>query len=235
MAQFKINSPKFTRNRAKVSWLLRKQRLDRQDEDGSFIDPVPDFLFNYLMDGNDSALTPINSPSIVLGLTLPDQLASNFNGVDQRYSSNDLALTGVGTGALSVVMRFNTRTTSTNQATFSTGNGSSPNTFRIRNTTGAKFQFRTGSANLQGADTLVADTWYHAVVTMTGSGGTAFVYMNGVASAPLTAPVYDWNGTGFLQIGATLGAQPFDGEIDEVVFYDRALTPSEVLLRYNNV
>lgn len=202
---------------------------------GGYIDPVPDFLFHYRLDGNDSALTPINSPSIVAGLDLPDELASNFNGVDQRYSSSDLALTGINGGALSLVVRFNTRTTSTNQATFSTGNGSSPNNFRVRNTTGAKFQFRTGSSNLQGDPTLTADTWYHAVVTITGSGGTAYVYMDGVASSPLGAPTYNWDGSGFLQVGATLGSQPFNGEIDEVRFYDRVLTPAEVTALYNNI
>lgn len=235
MAQFKIRTPKFTRNRAKVSWFLRKQRLNRQDEGGGFVDPVPDFLFHYRLDGNDSALTPINSPSIVAGMELPDKLASNFNGVDQRYSSSDLALTNVGTGAFSVVARFRT-TSLISKAMFSTGNGADATTFRLRITGTGFVQMRVGGTNLVTASGGFNDgNWHQVICTYSGSGGVAIVYMDGASDSTKLGEIYNLVGTGALQVAAQTTTANFDGDIDTIRFYDRVLTPADVVLLNNNV
>ena len=202
---------------------------------GGFVDPVPDFIFNYRLDGNDSALTGVNSPTIVAGIELPDKKATNFNGVDQYYNSSDLALTNVAAGAFSVVVRFRT-TASTSRVLFSTGNGADATTFRLRATGTGFIQMRISGVNLATATSGLNDgDWHQAVYTYTGSGGAAIVYIDGASNNSATAQAYNLTGTGELQVGAQTGASLLDGDMDGVRFYDRALTPTEVTALNNNV
>jgi len=209
--------------------------INRDGGGGGYVDPVPDWLFRYRLDGNDSALTPVNSPSIVAGLDLPDLKSANLNGVDQRYASSDLPLTAIGGGAFTISMRFNSDNVLSNRAMFATGLGSNADSFRIRNTSSSRFQFRTGGTVIAGTVPLVTNTWYHAVVTSTGSGGTLQIIFDDVIDVTTTSPTYNWNGTGFLQIGAVNGTQHYAGEIDEVRMWDKVLTPTEIAALYNNV
>ena len=200
-----------------------------------YVDPVPGWLFNYRLDGNDSALTPINSPTIVTGIELPDKLASNFNGVGQYYDSSDTALTNVGTGAFSIVARF--RTTSTvSRVLFSSGNGASTTTFRLR-TAGTGFvQMRINGVNFTTlASGLNDGNWHHVVYTYSGSGGTAIVYIDGTVNTTGTAQAYNLTGTGDLQVSAQTGVSLFDGDQDGIRFYDIVLTPADVTSLNNNV
>jgi hypothetical protein len=82
-----------------------------------------------------------------------------------------------------------------------------------------------------------AGIWYHVVGTYRDVGGTysGELYINGVAET-LSVDNYD-NMAGGIQkigIGGSDRLIKFNGIIDEVVIYNRALTPSEVLDRYNS-
>ncbi len=214
---------------------LRKQRGYLGPVSSEYIDPVPDFLLNYRLDGNDSALTPINSPTIVTGVELPDKKASNFNGVDQYYTSSDLALTGVGTGAFSVVSRFKT-TATISKAMFSTGNGADATTFRLRATGTGFIQMRISGVNIQTTTSGMNDgLWHQVVYTYTGSGGTALAYLDGLLDNTDTAQTYNLAGAGALQVAAQTGSSLFDGDMDGVRFYDRVLTPTEITALNGNV
>ncbi len=82
-----------------------------------------------------------------------------------------------------------------------------------------------------------AGTWYHVVGTYRDVGGTysGELYINGGAET-LTVDNYDNMAGGSQKVGIGGSGRfiKFNGIIDEVVIYNRTLTPSEVLYRYNS-
>ena len=78
---------------------------------------------------------------------------------------------------------------------------------------------------------VTAGTWNHIALTYDGSGTIQF-YVNGVAAKPISGSLYNYS-VGTLEIGGnTIGGSTtgpsFNGLIDEVWLYPRALTASEV-------
>ena len=71
-------------------------------------------------------------------------------------------------------------------------------------------------------------TWTHLATTY--DGAQVRLYVNGrlVAGAPQHGPLRD--GSGALRLGGTSAGEWFDGLIDEVRVYDRALTGGELQL-----
>src|SRR3990167_2612693 len=83
--------------------------------------------------------------------------------------------------------------------------------------------------------TAVTTTWYHVVVTKDGT--TVKFYVNGAeVSANLTGtvPATIFNGTGAFRVGSNEGISNFfDGIMDEISVWSRALSASEISLLYN--
>lgn len=78
------------------------------------------------------------------------------------------------------------------------------------------------------------DTWHHTVFTWNGT--TAYFYKDGIKSS-----AYNWSGTisynatHNLRFGANeSGGSVYDGEIDEVGIWNRALTDTEASWLYNS-
>ncbi len=207
--------------------------LLESESGGGYVDPVPGWLFAY-RDFTESALTPINSPSIVTGIGLPDEQATSFNGVDQRYSSSDLGLTAVGTGAFTISARIKT-SVSSRQVILATGTGASSDQFRFRVDGVGQLQFRTSSNNKTSSGVNLADnTWRHVAIVSNGSVSTGAIYIDGIKNIDVVMQTYDLTGTGSLQVGASSGFHLFNGELDDIYFYDRALTDSEIAARAND-
>jgi hypothetical protein len=83
-------------------------------------------------------------------------------------------------------------------------------------------------SGIRGNTVLKTGEWYH--VAATWDGAYARLYLNGVLDNTPTAraaPIA--SDTRSLYIGGRLGADYFDGRIQEVVLYNRALTPSEIV------
>ena len=87
---------------------------------------------------------------------------------------------------------------------------------------------------------LLVDTWYFVAVTYDSavSGGTMILYKNGVeVSGPkavatgVGTPVL--SGTPTTYIGSFNGAFNFNGKIDNVMVFDRALAAEEIEHLYN--
>ena len=94
----------------------------------------------------------------------------------------------------------------------------------------------TPSADIY-TDTLSSDTWYYAVATKSGS--VYRLYVNGAEATSTTATI---SGTftsrnsfliGTFNEGSVLGSYVFDGTIDDVRVYNRALSATEVSRLYN--
>ena len=96
-------------------------------------------------------------------------------------------------------------------------------------------------------ETIVANQWYYIALTYDGSLFT--LYVNGVARSSATysgfvqngnvpsSPAgynYTYSGSGSTSLGwrSDVGFNPFDGTIDDVAFYNKALTAQQVQLHY---
>ena len=102
-----------------------------------------------------------------------------------------------------------------------TGDGVNPNKPSIA------FRMK-GPGTLYSKVTVSDDTWYHAAGTY--DGNAIKIYINGDLSNELAATVAIATTNDVLTIGANKGgtSNRFDGIIDEVGLFNRALTPDEV-------
>ena len=82
---------------------------------------------------------------------------------------------------------------------------------------------------------LARDTWYHVAATWNFPGNMT-IYLNGVAQDTIAMTRNPQTTNSYLAIGAqfTTGGNryPFDGVVDEVYLYPRALTAAEILALY---
>lgn len=74
-----------------------------------------------------------------------------------------------------------------------------------------------------------SNTWYHVVVTYNGSQG--IMYLDGVAGTP-SEGTYVYNPNVLVLAGGVGGTTRWNGTIDEVMIFNRALTPEEVNASY---
>jgi hypothetical protein len=80
--------------------------------------------------------------------------------------------------------------------------------------------------------TIVANNWYHIVLQYDGS--LFYIYVNGnqVASAPYDDFLPNRNGAVNLGWRSDNDWKPFAGTIDDVAFYNKALTPAQIEAHY---
>ena len=123
------------------------------------------------------------------------------------------------------------------------GNGSSRSGWLFYQNGSTGWTFRTygdGSAgyNATVSQTVTAGQWYHIVGVWDGS--TAILYVNGQQAATIAAPTFSpvTNGIIPMTIGARadgqLGYFRYNGSVDEVAYYNSALSASVILSHYQN-
>jgi hypothetical protein len=89
-------------------------------------------------------------------------------------------------------------------------------------------------------ETVTPGVWLHYVITISTSNDIELFYKNGVFKhqAPFQDSVYNvhpQNGTAPVRIGTRNFASYFEGAIDDVRFYNRVLTPTEIQQLYAEV
>lgn len=112
---------------------------------------------------------------------------------------------------------------------FSTG----PDRLGIGGSSGAqgKLFFRSGEARLEGRTPLEIRTWNHVVVSR--EGGSVRVYLNGKAEPEISGAVPPASGAGRFTIGGCAdGSESFEGRLDEVAVYGRALPAKAAVLHF---
>ncbi len=94
--------------------------------------------------------------------------------------------------------------------------------------------------NLNSNTKVVIGQWYHIVGSISGTDGTAKIYINGVLDVATTVSGTAYSNNNVLSIGARKWDDGgsgidnyFNGTIDEVKIYNRALSQSEVNQNYN--
>ena len=203
------------------------------------VDPVPDFLVRYLLNGTDSA-TPINSPTSVVAPALSDKLGYDFNGVDQYIDADvDSSIVAFGSGAFSIAFWVKFSRLSVNERFISTGSASNGSTeFEIFHDGAGKVRFRHNNTatNIVPDGSAATGTWQHVAVTMSAAGGVLKGYLNGVEVKSGGAPAYNIQDSGFLRLASRpTGDLKTQGAMDDVRIYGRVLTPADVLLISDNV
>jgi hypothetical protein len=142
----------------------------------------------------------------------------------------------VGNAARTLELWFRTATTlssSPNAALIQYGAPAMEQTFGLVTTAVApgKLYFNGGGDDLAGTTTLQPNTWYHAAVTY--DGATVKLYLNGQleSSKPTAAlnTTLDANG---LTIGLRPGSAVWNGQIDEIDIFNRALSLAEIQAIY---
>ena len=83
-----------------------------------------------------------------------------------------------------------------------------------------------------GNTTLSTNTWYLITWRYTSSGGEQAMFVNGVLDNSSTGHAA-FQGTGVVYIGRSHGSNYFDGKIDEVEIFNRALTQAEIIDIYD--
>ena len=88
-----------------------------------------------------------------------------------------------------------------------------------------------GYHDLYGTTARAYDTWEHLVCTFDGS--IMKLYKNGVLDATGTIGSYALASTELLYIGSRFLTEYFEGDLDDIAIYNRALSPTEVQELYN--
>ncbi len=108
--------------------------------------------------------------------------------------------------------------------------------FLVGGTGGQASEIDTDNVNL------VVDQWYHVVAVYDSANKLMKIYVNGVevpsTVTPNSAFVSPFDGTAPVRIGASVGSggvafNPFNGLIDEVAFWNKALTAQEIKSIYD--
>ncbi|HEX8679062.1 MAG TPA: LamG-like jellyroll fold domain-containing protein, partial [Chthoniobacterales bacterium] len=94
-----------------------------------------------------------------------------------------------------------------------------------------KLYFNGGGDDLAGTTTLQPNTWYHAAVTY--DGATVKLYLNGVLeSSKATAALNTALDSNGLTIGLRPATSVWNGQIDEIDIFNRALSLAEIQAIY---
>ncbi|MFA6315415.1 MAG: LamG domain-containing protein [Candidatus Paceibacterota bacterium] len=103
-------------------------------------------------------------------------------------------------------------------------------------TIGVELRATTDHMYLTSTNTLNNNQWYHIVYTLSQGSltGTGTLYIDGVSNRTDTYTGYLIDYNTILKIGSNVTLSLFNGSIDEVRIYNRALSASEILNLYNS-
>ncbi|MBI2806017.1 MAG: Ig-like domain-containing protein [Planctomycetes bacterium] len=193
-------------------------------------------------DGNPGDSAAANAGGLVNGTTYATGQvgqAFSFNGVNQSVDFSGRVLAPIGSFAVETWIK------TTSLGAFQTivseiGNENTAGQYQLRLSNAGRLQFfrRTGSpdqvAFLTTTSSIAPNTWLHVAAVY--GGGTDFrLYVNGELAATNFAPTatYGAAATARTRIGVTEGGvEGFNGLIDEVGLYNRALSGQEVRSLY---
>lgn len=171
-------------------------------------------------------------------------LAAYFNGNSYMSVNNSAFRTGsysmsawfkytnLQTYSTIGVIRYNAATSPYNSINMYTGTGVGNKLALTLKTTGSS------ETTISGTSVLLPNIWYLATSTYDAATGVARLYLNGSlqASATLTGSI-SYNPTNNpLVIGNVIGTanNGFTGNIDDFLYYNRALTPTEIYSMYSS-
>jgi hypothetical protein len=155
----------------------------------------------------------------------------DFDGTDDLVLTSDPVITGTGDFTLTAWINRAT----VNGTDFICGNYGTGNTgIEYYGASNGGVRCYIGGSNVISATTMVADTWYHVVVTRTS--GTGQIYINGVADgAAVSISASIASGLNFaIGNGPNYTSENFDGIIADVKAFDIALSAANIKELYDD-
>jgi hypothetical protein len=200
-------------------------------------DPVSDWVHRYRLDGNDpDQITALGSPTLVSGPGYGDNTGYGFEATDALSFDFHSPSYARGTGAFSLAFWWkNDGTRGSIGAICATGNGNTAATFFIGPTSSNQIRFKCAGTNVQSFANPFGE-WVHCTVVFAGASGNCDFYINGSLQVSRTAMAYNLTDSTEFTIGndnGTSSSNPYEGQIDEVRFYNRTLSTTEVEAIYN--
>ena len=182
--------------------------------------------------GNGITGTLVNAPSWVAGKI---NNALDFNGSTQYVTMGDVAaLEGLTDLTISAWISLDAWPAGGN-VSFMSGK---EDVYKVDITDAGKVRFLTGDnwtgSILTSASALSVATWYHIVAVKNGT--TKTIYINAVSDATAgTTGGSVGSNTNAVQVGArnAAPADTFNGQIDDVRIYNRALSADDIAALYN--
>jgi parallel beta-helix repeat protein len=190
--------------------------------------------------GNGNHATYENG--IVLGsngaLDQDSNTAVTFDGVDDQVRLPN-GFANFTANGFSFEAWVNPSATGNFQNIFDLGNGQASNNiilYRSGTGTGLTFQVYnggSGGATLTAPNALLLNEWQHLTVTLSNTGA-AKIYRNGalIASGNVNAPVNVTRTSNFLGLDNWPSDAKFAGRMDEVAFYSKVLTETQIAERF---
>jgi len=155
-----------------------------------------------------------------------------FDGIDDFANLGNSDILTPKFTTFSLWVRFNTFA---NRPHFGKGEGGFGWVYMVVETSGLFKTFYTLASSWAfiNGPSLSINTWYNLTYTYNGSLST--VYVNGVASAPVSGvgELKSTYTTNPFYLGRILSTVNFTGRLSNVTIYNRALTAQEVLQNYN--
>jgi glucose/arabinose dehydrogenase len=181
--------------------------------------------------------TYVNAPALGVpgALTGNSNTAASFDGSSQYVDMTNSAPLNVSSAvSVEAWVKPTTMPGAGNSATIAMKASDPPYGYwlQLTDTDRAKFGLGIGGVNhpLSAGGVVAPGSWYHIVGTYDGS--VQRLYVNGalVASQPLSGTVDAVAGD--FRIGTTRASEFFNGAIDEVAVFNKALTPAQVQAHY---
>lgn len=162
--------------------------------------------------------------------------AISFDGTND-YSVITKSIIPTGTTPKSISLWFRTETAvSTRQWLVYAGSEVDFGRFSVEIQT-SKFALNWFNASLLSPSVLVTQTWYHGVVTYNSSSNLASMYLNGLLVSSINPNASLTTGTtvnNYFGIFTNLTSFPFNGYMNNVMFYNRELLANEAMQLYTN-
>ena len=190
-------------------------------------------------DGNSYDIAGSNNGALQNGADFAPGIfaqAFSFDGVDDYLQILSPSGLPTGSSARTITLWFRTPrdlSASTDSTLIQYGTSADNNLFGLitSGTSPGKLYFQGYNNDLSGITDILADTWYHAALTYDGT--TVSLYLDGQEEDYMSPVTLDTviDADGFL-IGGGPGLPSWEGLIDEVKIFNRALSEQEILTSY---
>lgn len=158
-----------------------------------------------------------------------NSFSAEFDGVGDYIQASSSSSLSIG-GSVTITAWIRKDTTGTFGAVLAKRGSATTNyQLLVRNTN--VLSFYQGSSVINDTTALIANTWYHIAIVAT-SGSTDF-YINGNLSSSQSGSTITASSDD-LYIGQVLSGSYWDGYMDEIAIFDRALNSTEIGNIYNN-
>jgi len=96
---------------------------------------------------------------------------------------------------------------------------------------GVGCEWYDGTSNPYESFSPALGVWYHIVCSKNATA--TYMYVNGALNSTNSTGGYETEGSAAVNLGAISGTANFNGQIDELIFFNKSLTPAEVSDLYN--